>query len=1277
MAVTALSFLFTSGPDPASATAQATSFDYTQLFRLCEDPFPNAGAPTMCTEAPADLAPDAPTNYSTVFNVPWGRLNFGSLATFSPPDAVITPGTSLPLGAIVGKLRSSTTLGLVNARCYSGQSSTYTLEVNFTFMNATTNTGLPMDALTIVPPTDGSEGALEPFRNDVNGNGLPDHVDYYPSYLNNIFDPDFIGDMNGDFDLADSFPEATAEAATGVNFNGDGDTTDAADLNNDGDTTDTVAENGPKPPLTPLARYSGTTVVAGTAVNLEFVQFEPGQLAGAGFDANNPFSEMDAGLGYPSIVILNDPTQPLSPSSITDFCSPLASFTILFGNTQDNPCTPASVAGVNPQGNLAGAPGVTTGDGVGCLNSNIPCIPGPCTAAQNAPINSPDVCANEVNDDSPADALVNDGCPFVGPPEAGADCADVQDDDGDFLVNDGCPASGAAESLCGTCVGGVEITAGLFGFGLKTSGGEADDPDGGGPKTNIRAKNPPEATGILGSDTHVYASLGTSLRDEDEDGYENAFDTCPYLTNTEDGRVSNGPAGEGGPLGGDMIDSVCDAFPAVPGGNVDGDVGGGAASPWANAQDNCPQIGNGTQYQTDGNIPRHFSAPNGGTVGDSIGDLCDTNKVRSNGHWHSTLDTVAKCVGKFVNYSPNTVTLTVDIPAADAVYSTAVSVNEVPFAAGDTTLTVNDATAVEVGDILLIEGEKLKVTAKVGNDLTVVRGIAGTADVAHAAGNAVKQSGTSFVYTSTADPVAPGDIIRIGNETMVVIAVDTVNNVITVASRGALGTTPAVHPSGATIRVLVATNDTDGDGFCDSLETTLGSDSGGSVGESGQTQSTGTCSATVPGTCEGAEGNGVAANAQCTNATDDDGDGFANDGCPTVGAAAEFAEQCVDLIDQVAGEAEDTVVNDGCFAVGHGNCNDGVNNDGDGATDLADAGCRTPESYILEYGLEFTNKGAGPDGDKDTVPDNDEPAAGPAGAVDDAINTDKGQQEEPHQVCTNDVNEDQDTTRDAFATMNGGGADGTALDTGCSLPGAGDTDSDGVANASDNCPSAANPTQTNMDGDGLGDPCDTNIDGDAATNAAEWIAGSLAHDLNSTPETANSADDDKDGAQDEPTNTATTTGVLTRYNPVADRDGDGWNDDKEVKLGTNNRAPCGTTGLQWPGDMPPSVGEGDNTMDIGEIGSFLVPAVANDGHGTFAKYNHQLGEALVTGLDRWRLDAGDILHTAGTPISIGDINALTASAAATARPPMLGGALRSYVGGASGGLAFFQVCPYP
>ncbi len=53
------------------------------------------------------------------------------------------------------------------------------------------------------------------------------------------------------------------------------------------------------------------------------------------------------------------------------------------------------------------------------------------------------LCSGEVNDDNPDDALVNDGCPAVGAPETGAQCANTTDDDGDGFVNDGCPQVGA------------------------------------------------------------------------------------------------------------------------------------------------------------------------------------------------------------------------------------------------------------------------------------------------------------------------------------------------------------------------------------------------------------------------------------------------------------------------------------------------------------------------------------------------------------------------------------------------------------------------------------------------------------------------------------------------------------------------------------------------------------------------------------------------------------------------------------------------------------------
>jgi hypothetical protein len=53
------------------------------------------------------------------------------------------------------------------------------------------------------------------------------------------------------------------------------------------------------------------------------------------------------------------------------------------------------------------------------------------------------VCLDAVNDDNLDDAAMNDACPAVGAPEAGADCADTVDDDGDTRINDGCPISGA------------------------------------------------------------------------------------------------------------------------------------------------------------------------------------------------------------------------------------------------------------------------------------------------------------------------------------------------------------------------------------------------------------------------------------------------------------------------------------------------------------------------------------------------------------------------------------------------------------------------------------------------------------------------------------------------------------------------------------------------------------------------------------------------------------------------------------------------------------------
>jgi hypothetical protein len=60
-----------------------------------------------------------------------------------------------------------------------------------------------------------------------------------------------------------------------------------------------------------------------------------------------------------------------------------------------------------------------------------------------------------------------------------------------------------------------------------------------------------------------------------------------------------------------------------------------------------------------------------------------------------------------------------------------------------------------------------------------------------------------------------------------------------------------------------------------------------------------------------------------------------------------------------------------------------------------------------------------------------------------------------------------------------------------------DSDGDGRADATDNCHSAANPGQENLDGDGQGDACDGDQDGDGLSDAAESAIGTNPRSANS------------------------------------------------------------------------------------------------------------------------------------------------------------------------------------
>jgi hypothetical protein len=100
-----------------------------------------------------------------------------------------------------------------------------------------------------------------------------------------------------------------------------------------------------------------------------------------------------------------------------------------------------------------------------------------------------------------------------------------------------------------------------------------------------------------------------------------------------------------------------------------------------------------------------------------------------------------------------------------------------------------------------------------------------------------------------------------------------------------------------------------------------------------------------------------------------------------------------------------------------------------------------------------------------------------------------------------------------------------------------DSDGDGIPNASDNCPSVANPDQSDLDDDGIGDACDADDDGDGVADTTDncpTVANADQGDLDGDDiGDACDADDDGDGVADTSDNCPTVANA-----DQADLDGD-------------------------------------------------------------------------------------------------------------------------------------------
>ena len=128
--------------------------------------------------------------------------------------------------------------------------------------------------------------------------------------------------------------------------------------------------------------------------------------------------------------------------------------------------------------------------------------------------------------------------------------------------------------------------------------------------------------------------------------------------------------------------------------------------------------------------------------------------------------------------------------------------------AGRTELNVADASGITVNDVILIDNERMQVTAKSGDTLTVTRGhLSSTAanhaapakvyvlDSATTASAALTTSATSLAVAN-AGGIAANAVIQIDDERMQVTAKS--GNTLTL-TRGHDGTTAAAHSNGATV----------------------------------------------------------------------------------------------------------------------------------------------------------------------------------------------------------------------------------------------------------------------------------------------------------------------------------------------------------------------------------------------------------------------------------------------------------------------------------------------
>ena len=298
----------------ASHTPGTPQFKPSIEFKLCNDLPSNFDGPELlqgaggaCVE---NSAQDGNPDLTFDFAIPAGDLNFSpdTLILTLSDEFAIAADADMPNGYVVGGIDATISLAFSANPCDN------TMNLEFILYDSTTDT----NTVIVVPPGEISTLAadgLDAFPGKADQNSPA--VTRYPDFTNKLFDPDGSGDATGGFS-----------------------------------------------PVVPHARYAGLTLLAAEWQLFQIVTFAPGALK-ATFSASednktHPFSRLDAGLGWTSIVVLNNPiTAESVPSPNTEFCSLLSVTAALLGSVDttgdtvgdtDRLTSPAAVGGIDGEG---------------------------------------------------------------------------------------------------------------------------------------------------------------------------------------------------------------------------------------------------------------------------------------------------------------------------------------------------------------------------------------------------------------------------------------------------------------------------------------------------------------------------------------------------------------------------------------------------------------------------------------------------------------------------------------------------------------------------------------------------------------------------------------------------------------------------------------------------------------------------------------------------------------------------------------------------------------